>query len=138
MVAEDNAPDVLLIREALNLEGLSYRLDAIEDGGEMVKFIEDLQSGRQLVCPDLFVIDLNLPKRSGREILSCLRAAEPSANTPVIIMSSSDDARDRQMTEAAAPAYYFRKPSGLDAFLKIGSYIRAALGSFAPRDSYPL
>ena len=126
VVAEDNAPDVLLIREALNLEGLAYRLDAIEDGGEMVEFIEDLQSGNRRVCPDLFVIDLNLPKRSGREILACLRSAEPGARVPCIIMSSSDDPRDRQMAEAAG-SYYFRKPSELIAFLQIGPCIRAAL-----------
>lgn len=125
VLAEDNKPDTFLIREALNREGLSYRLDALEDGDEMLHFIDSLEADTQ--APDLFVVDLNLPKRSGGEILSHLQASGRCAGIPVIVISSSEIPRDWDSIKTSGTKYYFRKPSDLKEFLKLGSYIRAVL-----------
>jgi len=127
LLAEDNAPDVFLIREALDREGLSCRLDVIDDGDQVLKFIDGLEIDSQAGTPDLFVIDLNLPIRSGAEILARLRASARSAGVPVIVISSSDAPRDRDLAKEHGVELYFRKPSELEAFMGIGGHIRAIL-----------
>lgn len=135
IVAEDNKHDVFLIREALNQEGLSYRLDAIADGDEMLTFIDRLDLDQQAPCPDLFVIDVNLPKRSGGEILARLRESVRCTDIPVIVMSSSDAPHDREAAQALGANLYFRKLPDLNEFLKIGGYIRSALEQGRPGTS---
>jgi CheY-like chemotaxis protein len=129
VLAEDNPPDVFLIREALNREGLAYRLDSLEDGDEVLRLIARLEAETQAPCPDLLVIDLNLPKRSGLEILSRLRVSSRCAGIPVIAISSSETPRDWDQLKTTGTKYYFQKPSDLKEFLKFGSLVRAALGA---------
>jgi DNA-binding response OmpR family regulator len=128
VLAEDNWPDAFLIREALDREGLSYRFDALEDGEKMLRLIDSLEADPQAECPGLFVIDLNLPKHSGGEILSRLRTSVRCAGVPVIVISSSDLPRNPPAGGTMEIPHFFRKPSDLKEFLKIGGYIRAVLG----------
>lgn len=127
VLAEDNAPDVFLIREALHREGLLCRVDVIEDGDEVLKFIDGLDADSATMSPDLFLIDLNLPTRSGAEILSRLRGSAQVSRIPVIVISSSDAPRDRDLAESLGADLYFRKPAELEAFMGIGGHIRAIL-----------
>ena len=129
VLAEDNPPDVFLIREALDQEGLVCDVDTIDDGDEMLSFLDRLEADPMLRCPDLFVVDLNLPKRSGGEILSRVRRAGHCAQVPVIVISSSDAPRDLDLAKAMQVTHYFRKPSELKEFMKIGAHIRAALNT---------
>jgi chemotaxis family two-component system response regulator Rcp1 len=132
VLAEDNAPDVFLIREALKRESLSCRVDVIDDGDQVLKFIDGLEVDSQAGTPDLFLIDLNLPTRSGEEILARLRASVRSAGVPVIVISSSDAPRDRDLAKEHRVQLYFRKPSELEAFMGIGGHIRAILEKRSP------
>ncbi len=127
VLAEDNLPDVFLIQEALEQEGLACRLDTIDDGDEFLSLIDHLEANPHERCPDLFVVDLNLPKRSGGEILSRLRRSGHCAGVPVIVISSSDAPRDLELAKAMGVTLYFRKPSELKEFLKIGEHIRVVL-----------
>ncbi len=127
VVAEDNRPDVFLIREALDQEGLNYRLDSVDNGDEMLRFIDSLEADVDAPCPDVFLIDLNLPRRSGGEILSCMRASRRCADIPAIVISSSDAPGDRELAATFGAKHYFRKPSDLSEFLKIAKYIREAV-----------
>ncbi len=129
IIAEDNKPDVFLIREALNQEGLAYRADVFGDGEEVLKFIARIEKDAGAGCPDVFVIDLNLPKRSGLEILSRLRQSARCGGIPAIVISSSDAPADHDMAGSLGVYAYFRKPSQLEEFFKIGGHIRAALDS---------
>jgi DNA-binding response OmpR family regulator len=133
VLAEDNAPDVFLIREALNREGLACRVDVIDDGDQVLKFIDHLEDS-PAGTPDLFVIDLNLPTRSGEEILARLRASVRSAAVPVIVISSSDAPRDRDLARTHGVDLYFRKPAELEAFMGIGGHIRAILAKRCSSD----
>ena len=135
VVAEDNKHDVFLIREALNQEGLAYRLDAIADGDEMLTFVDRLDRDQFAPWPDLFVIDVNLPKRSGAEILARIRGSVRCTAIPVIVMSSSDAPHDRDAALALGANLYFRKLPDLNEFLKIGGYIRSALEQGRPGTS---
>jgi DNA-binding response OmpR family regulator len=72
----------------------------------------------------LFILDLNLPKRSGLQILACIRTNAEHAHIPVLIMTSSDSEKDREETKRLGSSGYFRKPSTFDEFLKIGALIK--------------
>ena len=74
--------------------------------------------------PDLILLDLNLPKVDGPQVLSEFRKHPECANTPVIVVTSSDARTDRDRMAALGVTRYFRKPSDLDAFLKLGSVVK--------------
>jgi len=100
VIAEDNAPDVFLIREALKEEGLSCRLDTFSDGDDALRLLDRLDGEERARFPDIFLIDLNLPKRSGSEVLSRVRSSPRGAGIAVIIMSSSNAPADRALARS--------------------------------------
>jgi CheY-like chemotaxis protein len=127
LLAEDNRGDVLLVQKALALHNVSYHLHLVQDGGEALDFLARIGIGREAPCPDLILLDLNLPKVDGTAILEELRKHPECACTPVIVISSSDTSRDRQRIEALGVARYFHKPTNLDDFLKLGLLVRQVI-----------
>jgi CheY-like chemotaxis protein len=74
--------------------------------------------------PDLAIVDLNLPKHGGLEIVAAMRAAPGFLELPVVILTSSSAPRDRAVLERFQIARYMVKPPDLDEFLKIGSELK--------------
>jgi CheY-like chemotaxis protein len=124
VIIEDNAPDVFLIQESLKQAAVDYRLTTIGDGDEVLRFLDGLESDEAATLPDIILLDLNLPKRSGDEILSYLRKGRRCSRVPVIVMSSSDSADDRARSEVLGASAYFRKPVDLEQFMKIGELVQ--------------
>lgn len=128
VLAEDNPGDVRLIREALNLQSFEYDLHVQRDGEQMLDFLDRLERG-EVPCPDLVLLDLNLPRTEGTEILARLHQSPHFASVPVIIVSSSDSPRDRETHLLLGAADYFLKPSDYDAFMELGSMVRKTLAA---------
>jgi two-component system, chemotaxis family, response regulator Rcp1 len=126
VVIEDNKADVFLVEEAMAVHEIHAELQVITDGEEAMRRIE-APRGTATAIPDLFILDLNLPKRSGNEILAGIRRSAQYAHVPVLIMTSSEAEKDRQETTRLGSSGYFRKPSGLDEFLKIGAVIKSLM-----------
>jgi DNA-binding response OmpR family regulator len=82
-------------------------------------------------CPELFLLDLNIPTKNGVEVLAYIRRSVRCRTTPVVIMTSSDSPRDRTVTQSLGANRYFRKPSDYDAFLTVGEVIREMLSGKA-------
>lgn len=120
LLAEDNRADVLLVRESLETYGVAHELHLVRDGGEALDYVAHMGTASGQPCPDLVLLDLNLPKADGTTVLGALRQRPECAQTPVIVISSSDAPKDRERIEALGIARYFRKPSDLDEFLKLG------------------
>jgi CheY-like chemotaxis protein len=133
VVAEDNGGDAFLIREALREQKLPFAIEAVEDGESMFSLINALNSDENQPCPDLFVLDLNLPRRSGEEVFTHLRNSQRCADTPVIVVTSSDSPLDRERATKLRASAYFRKPSNLDGFMEIGTLIRQVLDQQPPK-----
>ncbi|MCU1324879.1 MAG: response regulator receiver protein, partial [Bryobacterales bacterium] len=93
-------------------------------GSEAAVFIERVGKGSGLPCPDLFLLDLNLPKLDGCELLVLLRAHPLCGDKPVIIISSSGAERDRRRATDAGATRYYQKPSELKEFMKLGALVR--------------
>jgi DNA-binding response OmpR family regulator len=128
VVIEDNKADFFLVEEAIAAEGIDAEMEWIMDGEEAVRLINGF--ALQLdgpSCPDVFVLDLNLPKRSGVEILALIRTRFASSRVPVLIMTSSDSERDRSQAKSLDADGYFRKPCTYDEFMKIGPMIHRLL-----------
>ncbi|HEY2843786.1 MAG TPA: response regulator [Bryobacteraceae bacterium] len=124
VLAEDNPADVGLVREALREHHVACDLRVIADGEEVLAFLARLDRDNRLPCPDLLLLDLSLPRYDGREILKYLRASERCGQTPVVVLSSSDWIEDREAAAKNAAVHYFKKPSSLAQFLKLGVIIK--------------
>lgn len=124
LVAEDNPGDVELVREALREHHLDFELYVASDGGEMEKYLDRLGKYPDAPCPDLLLLDLNLPKAHGYELFQKFREHRKCAQTPVVVMTSSCAPRDRERATTLGAARYFCKPCELEEFLSLGSIIR--------------
>ncbi|HYZ83154.1 MAG TPA: response regulator [Bryobacteraceae bacterium] len=120
-LAEDNPADVYLIREALYQSGLNYELDVAEDGERASAHIERYSHEQ---APDLIVLDLNLPRLNGSELLALVRRTDTLRGIPVVIFTSSDSPYDRDQAARLGATLYLRKPSNLDEFMKVGEQLK--------------
>jgi DNA-binding response OmpR family regulator len=126
LLAEDNLPDALLVREAIKKENLPLDVYIAADGEQALRFIENAESDPAAPSPNILLLDLNLPKVDGIEVLRKIRAGRKYKDIPVLIITSSDSASDRSAS-AALGARYFRKPPMYTEFLKIGPTLRSFL-----------
>ena len=127
-LAEDNPADVDLVREALREYKIEYELWLASDGQEAKRFIESMGTAPEAPCPDLILLDLNLPLVSGHELIALIRQHPGCVRTPIIVVTSSDSRKDREQS-AEFGARYFRKPSELGEFLELGAVVREAAGA---------
>jgi two-component system, chemotaxis family, response regulator Rcp1 len=123
---EDNPADVLLIREALEEHGVAADVYLVTDGEKALRFLETEPA--LLPGMDLIVLDLNLPRRSGREVLAQIRSRDGMKDARVVILSSSNAPRDMEDSFRLGITQYIRKPSTLVEFMLIGGRLRTLLG----------
>jgi chemotaxis family two-component system response regulator Rcp1 len=127
VLVEDAAPDVFLVRQALARDGLKFQLHVLEDGEKAVEFIEGLEENETEPCPDLVLLDLNVPKKPGDQVLEHIRKSRRCGRIPVVIVTSSDSPKDRSRVALLGATQYFQKPSKLDEFMKLGSLVRSVM-----------
>ena len=123
LLGEDNPADVYLIRQALDEHGIHYSLKVAVHGGEIL----DAVTSKPAEVPDLIVLDLNLPRHEGLEILKLIRESPELGRVPVVILTSSDSPKDRLAASALGANCYIRKPSNLDEFMDIGKTFHSLL-----------
>lgn len=127
LLIEDAEPDVFLVREALRQAGLAFQLTVLDDGEKAIEFVDHLDRDNASICPNLILLDLNLPKRTGDQILEHIRKSSRCSNVPVVIVTSSDSPKDKSQTTALGATEYFRKPSRLDEFMRLGTLVQRLL-----------
>ena len=129
LVVDDNKADVFLIREAIAAASIDADLHVMSDGQAAVQFLTATDEDGNTPLPDLVLLDLNLPKVSGENVLRHLRNSERYGSVPVLVLTSSDSARERERVMELGIAHYFRKPSEYSEFLKLGGLVREILES---------
>lgn len=127
LLAEDSAADVGIVRIALRDQNLDHVLHVARDGQEAIAFIEKADNDSKAPGPDLLLLDMHLPRYNGEQILQRLRSTERYAQTPVVVMTSSDAPEDQDRAEKHAALFYFRKPSRLQEFIQLGAIVRDIL-----------
>ena len=124
-IVEDNDPDVFLVEEALRSAGVTARIQRYLDGEEAIQALSQIVEAR---LPDVIIIDLNLPKVNGIELLKHVRNQKQLDSIPVLILTSSQSKTDRAMSLQLGADAYIAKPPTLPEFLSaVGSGIRALL-----------
>ncbi|MCC6861010.1 MAG: response regulator [Bryobacterales bacterium] len=129
LLVEDNGADVFLIRESLQAAQLHADLHILPDGEKAIRFFEDADADPSAPCPDLVLLDINLPRRSGHEVARHLRGSRRCACTPIVVVTSSDSERDRQEMARLGVNAYFRKPSDYASYLQLGSLVKTLLAA---------
>jgi chemotaxis family two-component system response regulator Rcp1 len=127
LLVEDNKLDILMVQEALAEHQCAAILHVVEDGEEAIRFIDAADQDLEGPSLALILLDLNLPKRSGAEVLTHIRRSRRCINTNVLIITSSDSTEDREETRRLGANEYFLKPPSYEDFLKVGKIIRNML-----------
>jgi DNA-binding response OmpR family regulator len=116
----------LLVREAVQRDNLALEVHVVADGQQAIDCFARAEVDPSALAPDILLLDLNLPKMDGFEVLRRVRASDKFKHIPVLIVTSSDSPEDR--AEAATlGAGYFRKPTGYEEYLKIASVLKQFL-----------
>jgi CheY-like chemotaxis protein len=126
LVAEDNPADVYLIRAALAKHAVDLPLQVAPDGSAALQILGEQETLGETEL-SLIILDLNLPRHDGIEILERIRNVKLLAGVPVAILTSSDSPRDQAVTSALGAACFLRKPSKLEQFLSLGAVFKELL-----------
>ena len=95
----------------------------MRDGDEALAFLAQMGESGGVPFPDVLLLDLNLPKIDGPEVLAEFRRHPQCSSTPVIAITSSDAQKDRVRMASLGISSYFRKPSDLEEFMKLGAVV---------------
>jgi two-component system, chemotaxis family, response regulator Rcp1 len=129
VLVEDTESDVFLIREALQQAGLAFELHVLNDGQKALEFMAAIESDETAPVPCLIILDLNLPRVSGGQVLERVRQSSRCSLVPVFILTSSDSPKDKAQIANFSATQYFRKSSKLDEFMSLGRVVRDLLQS---------
>ena len=129
LVIEDNISDVFLLERALKKQDLRYELVHLLNGCDALAFIRRQGTYAKAAIPDLILMDLNLSKYTGEDILREIRAVEHLIGVPVCVWSSSQSRQDQFLLKSLGVSQFITKPSGLDQFMEIGKTIKDLLAA---------
>lgn len=122
LLVEDSEPDVLLIREAFEGARVPNRVHVVRDGVEALRFLRREGEYAGATRPDVILLDINMPRKNGLEVLSEVKADPDLATIPVVMLTTSESDEDVRGSYARHASGYVVKPVGFENFL---SAIRA-------------
>jgi CheY-like chemotaxis protein len=128
LLVEDNPTDVFVIRQVVKECGLECELQVAIDGESAIELLRKVEADINVTCPALVLLDLNLPKLSGVDVLKLVRQGKRCSQVPIVIVTSSDSTGDMAAIQAGGATAYFRKPSDLTRFMDLGKLIGQVLG----------
>lgn len=128
LIVEDNSADVFLIRAALNAANIHADVHIVKDGEQAIKIFDEAEGDDRAFCPALVILDVNLPRKQGGEVLEHMRKSPRCGNALVVAVSTSDAARDRENMTRLGASRYFHKPSEYAEFMKLGDIVKELLG----------
>jgi len=119
LLVEDNQPDVVLTQEAFKGARISNSIYVVEDGVEAMDFLYRRGKYPEMPRPDLILLDLNLPRKDGRSVLTEIKSDPALASIPVVVLTTSSDERDVIRAYAAHANCYIIKPVDFLQFMGI-------------------
>lgn len=123
LLIEDNEGDILLIEDAFEDSKLKLELSVIKDGELAMEFFIKEEKKPTINCPDLILLDVNLPKKNGHELLKFLKGTHHLKHIPVIMLTTSSSEKDIKESYENHANCYITKPIEADDFLKVVSTI---------------
>ena len=119
LMVEDNADDVFLTREALRETKMHVLLNIVEDGAKALDFLRQTGSYQHVQRPDLILLDWNLPKKNGSEVLTEIKADPDLALIPVVILTTSEAEQDIVKAYSLHANCFITKPVDLEQFIRV-------------------
>lgn len=119
LLVEDDPGDVLMTREAFEEHKVSNRLRVVSDGAEALAYLRRQAPYENAARPDLVLLDLNLPKRDGREVLSEIKADDELCRIPVVVLTTSQADEDILRSYQLHANAYVTKPVDFDRFVAV-------------------
>ena len=119
LLVEDSLGDIRLTQEAVKEGKVRNKLHVVEDGVEAMAFLRQEGQYAEAVRPDLIMLDLNLPKKNGREVLTEIKGDESLKRIPVVVLTISKDENDVIEAYNLSGNCYITKPVDLKQFLKV-------------------
>lgn len=119
LLVEDNPGDAQLTRIALEDSKISIHLNVVEDGVEAMAFLRKQEKYIKAAHPDMVLLDLNLPKKDGREVLAEIKGDENLKRIPVVVLTTSQAEEDILKAYNLSANCYITKPVDFDQFVKI-------------------
>lgn len=119
LLVEDNPGDIRLTQEALKESQMDVHLDVVTDGEQAIDFLMKRQRFAEAVRPHLILLDLNLPKKNGIEVLKEIKVDESLKKIPVIVLTTSDADHDINKAYSLHANCYILKPVDFDDFAKV-------------------
>lgn len=116
LLIEDNEGDILLTREAFEDSKLANKLTIIRDGAKAMNFFESINSDE--IMPDLVLLDINLPKKSGHEVLKYIKSSSIAKHIPVFMLTTSSAENDKKTAFKNFADSFLTKPLIIDDLLK--------------------
>jgi chemotaxis family two-component system response regulator Rcp1 len=123
LLVEDNPGDVELTREALEDAKVANRLNVVDDGADAVDFLFQRGEFTQAPRPDIILLDLNLPKKDGRQVLLEIKADPDLAQIPIVVLTTSHAEEDIFRAYQLHANCYITKPVDFNQFLRVVSAI---------------
>jgi CheY-like chemotaxis protein len=118
LLIEDEPADANLVRAALKQNKVFCKLHHVTDGVEALAFLRhEGDAYRTAPRPDLILLDLNMPRMNGRELLSAVKSDEALASIPIVVLTTSDAERDVLASYQLGAASYITKPVDMDRFI---------------------
>ncbi len=119
LLVEDNPADAFLVRTGLELAKSTSELHVVEDGTEALQFLYKQDRFAEAPRPKLIVLDLNMPKMDGREVLSEIRESEDLRSIPVMVLSTTNSAADIELCYRLGANAFVTKPTDLQDFFEL-------------------
>jgi CheY-like chemotaxis protein len=119
LLAEDNPGDVKLTRKALDEGSLLNNLHVVEDGVEAMQYLHREGEYADAPLPDLVLLDLNMPRKDGREVLKEIKEDDELCRIPVVVLTSSEAEEDVVRSYELHANAYLTKPVDFDGFLDV-------------------
>jgi CheY-like chemotaxis protein len=121
LIAEDDADDRYLLKTAFEEKGFREKIKFVENGLDLLNFLNAIQSkdGAENVYPGLIMLDLNMPKKDGREVLREMKQHPEFRKIPVIIFTTTKNVNEIQRCYELGANTYIVKPVSFDALLKV-------------------
>jgi chemotaxis family two-component system response regulator Rcp1 len=119
LLVEDNPADVLLTMEALKEGDISHELNVVNDGADAISYLRRKGKYTDVILPDIILLDINLPKKNGFEVLAEIKEDQRLKSIPVIILTTSSAKQDIRKAYDLHANCYIVKPLDFDAFLDV-------------------
>jgi CheY-like chemotaxis protein len=120
LLVEDNPADIIITQRAMKESGLEVDLVVVRDGQEAVEFLlSESRCGQPHPRPDLILLDLNLPRLAGREVLERIRQHNGLRPVPVIVLTTSNRQEDIEQMYRAGANTYIQKPAEFGRFVEV-------------------